>query len=224
MPEIGVGANRYTLILVGSVQKLRLQSWDALPRIDKTVEYAWKPGVWYTLKLTMIAGVASLLNVFHPVFQLAQDGRAGGVFHLFRAEDARHERALLPQVDAGLDGLLAGGVPAASGEEVHWLVDSDRTAGVFQSLDLSVADLETEGADAWRPIEIDRVRVSDRAGIPGTDVRSAHPACDHVGVHVRLQDLAYRREPGLTSDDAYWIVLAHILAGAQVQLLGAYHR
>jgi len=52
LPEIGIGANRYNLILVGELQKLRLMSWDALPRIDKTIDYAWKPGVWYRLKLT----------------------------------------------------------------------------------------------------------------------------------------------------------------------------
>jgi outer membrane protein assembly factor BamB len=52
LPEMGIGANRYNLILVGNVQKLRLMSWDALPRIDKTIDYAWKPGVWYRLKLT----------------------------------------------------------------------------------------------------------------------------------------------------------------------------
>lgn len=52
LPEIGIGANRYTLILVGQVQKLRLQSWDALPRVDKTVNYNWNPGVWYRFKLT----------------------------------------------------------------------------------------------------------------------------------------------------------------------------
>ena len=52
LPEIGIGANRYTLILAGNVQKLRLVSWDALPRIDKTIEFNWKPGVWYRLKLT----------------------------------------------------------------------------------------------------------------------------------------------------------------------------
>jgi outer membrane protein assembly factor BamB len=51
-PEIGVVANRYTLILDGNVEKLRLMSWDALPRIDKSVNFAWKPGVWYRLKLT----------------------------------------------------------------------------------------------------------------------------------------------------------------------------
>ena len=52
LPDIGVVANRYTLILGGNVQKLRLVSWDALPRIDKTVQFNWKPGVWYRLKLT----------------------------------------------------------------------------------------------------------------------------------------------------------------------------
>ena len=51
-PEMGIGANRYTLIMDGNVQKLRLMSWDALPRIDKSVSYEWKPGVWYRLKLT----------------------------------------------------------------------------------------------------------------------------------------------------------------------------
>jgi hypothetical protein len=52
MAEIGVVANRYSLILAGNVQKLRLMSWDAIPRIDKTVQFDWKPGVWYRLKLT----------------------------------------------------------------------------------------------------------------------------------------------------------------------------
>ena len=52
MPEIGVVANRYSLILAGNVQKLRLMSWDAIPRIDKTVQFDWKPRVWYRLKLT----------------------------------------------------------------------------------------------------------------------------------------------------------------------------
>ena len=51
-PEIGVGANRYTLIIAGEVQKLRLMSWDALPRIDQTIPFKWNPNAWYRLKLT----------------------------------------------------------------------------------------------------------------------------------------------------------------------------
>jgi outer membrane protein assembly factor BamB len=53
MPDMGVGANRYDLMLVGNTQQLRLVSWDALPRIDRTISYPWKPEVWYRLKLTV---------------------------------------------------------------------------------------------------------------------------------------------------------------------------
>lgn len=53
MPDVGIGANRYTLLLDGNKQRLRLVSWDALPRIDKTISYPWKPDVWYRLKLTV---------------------------------------------------------------------------------------------------------------------------------------------------------------------------
>jgi outer membrane protein assembly factor BamB len=53
MPDIGIDANRYTLMLVGNTQQLRLISWDALPRIDRTIQLPWKPGEWYTLKLTV---------------------------------------------------------------------------------------------------------------------------------------------------------------------------
>ena len=52
-PDVGIGANRYKLVLAGEIQKLRLVSWDVLPRIDKTIDYPWKAGVWYRLKLTV---------------------------------------------------------------------------------------------------------------------------------------------------------------------------
>jgi outer membrane protein assembly factor BamB len=57
MPDVGIVANRYTLMLAGNVQKLRIVAWDPLPRIDKTIQYEWKPGVWYRMKMTTeIAG------------------------------------------------------------------------------------------------------------------------------------------------------------------------
>jgi outer membrane protein assembly factor BamB len=52
LPDMGVEVNRYRLFLEGNTQKLRLVSWDALPRIDETISYPWKPGVWYHMKLT----------------------------------------------------------------------------------------------------------------------------------------------------------------------------
>src|SRR5262249_53940374 len=53
LPDMGIVANRYTLFLSGNIQKLRLNSWEALPRVDKTIPFEWQPGVWYHLKLTV---------------------------------------------------------------------------------------------------------------------------------------------------------------------------
>jgi outer membrane protein assembly factor BamB len=53
MPDMGVLANRYSLVLDGNKQILRLLCWDALPRVDKNVPFPWKPNVWYRLKLTV---------------------------------------------------------------------------------------------------------------------------------------------------------------------------
>ncbi len=54
LADVGITASRYTLLLDGNKQQLRLVSWDAVPRIDKTIDYAWKPGTWYHLKLTVV--------------------------------------------------------------------------------------------------------------------------------------------------------------------------
>ncbi len=53
LPDIGIEANRYTLFLGGNIQQLRLYSWDALPHIDKTIQFPWKPNTWYRMKLTV---------------------------------------------------------------------------------------------------------------------------------------------------------------------------
>jgi outer membrane protein assembly factor BamB len=51
MPDAGVSGNRYTLMLDGNKQRLRIVSWEALPRIEKSIDWAWEPNTWYTLKL-----------------------------------------------------------------------------------------------------------------------------------------------------------------------------
>lgn len=53
LPDMGVVANRYSFILEGNNQKLRIVSWDALPRVDQTVPFNIEPDVWYRLKLTV---------------------------------------------------------------------------------------------------------------------------------------------------------------------------
>ncbi|MCI0638295.1 MAG: PQQ-like beta-propeller repeat protein [Gemmataceae bacterium] len=53
LPEVGIVANRYTLLLAGNIQKLRIVSWDALPRLDRTAAFSWQKDQWYTMKLTV---------------------------------------------------------------------------------------------------------------------------------------------------------------------------
>ncbi|HZT78935.1 MAG TPA: PQQ-binding-like beta-propeller repeat protein, partial [Gemmataceae bacterium] len=59
LPDMGLINCRYTLLLTGIGQqggvgqKLSLQSWDAVPRIDQTVDFQWKPDTWYTMKLSV---------------------------------------------------------------------------------------------------------------------------------------------------------------------------
>src|SRR5207249_3590293 len=43
LPDAGVVNSRYSLILAGNKQQLRLVSWDALPRVDRTIDWPWKP-------------------------------------------------------------------------------------------------------------------------------------------------------------------------------------
>jgi outer membrane protein assembly factor BamB len=51
MSDLGITAQRYTLVLYGSSQQLKLESWE--PEIQRTVTkpFAWKPDAWYHLKL-----------------------------------------------------------------------------------------------------------------------------------------------------------------------------
>src|SRR5207244_3753888 len=52
LPDMGVVNSRYTFGLFGSTQQLRLTSWDALPRVDRSIIFPWKEDTWYRMKLT----------------------------------------------------------------------------------------------------------------------------------------------------------------------------
>jgi outer membrane protein assembly factor BamB len=53
MPDMGIIANRYTLMLDGNKQQLRLLSWEAVPRVDKSIAFPWKDNAWYRMKFTV---------------------------------------------------------------------------------------------------------------------------------------------------------------------------
>jgi hypothetical protein len=49
--DLGITAQRYSLVLYGNDQLLKIESWE--PETARTVKvpYAWKPDAWYHLKL-----------------------------------------------------------------------------------------------------------------------------------------------------------------------------
>jgi hypothetical protein len=50
MPDIGLIAQGYTFALQGEHQKLQISAWDAQLRVEKTIDFPWKPDTWYTMK------------------------------------------------------------------------------------------------------------------------------------------------------------------------------
>jgi hypothetical protein len=53
LPDVGVVANRYVLMLKGATQELYIASWEDRPRVAKWITYKWKPDTWYHFKLTV---------------------------------------------------------------------------------------------------------------------------------------------------------------------------
>jgi outer membrane protein assembly factor BamB len=49
--DIGITAQRYSLVLYGNAQKLRLEPWEPETQRTKAADFAWKADTWYRLKL-----------------------------------------------------------------------------------------------------------------------------------------------------------------------------
>jgi outer membrane protein assembly factor BamB len=51
MSDVGITAQRYSLVLYGTSQRLKIEPWE--PETQRTVSkpFAWKPNAWYRLKL-----------------------------------------------------------------------------------------------------------------------------------------------------------------------------
>jgi hypothetical protein len=58
LPDMGVVNSRYTLQISGKKQEVRILSWEAVPRVDKTLSFAFKPQVWYSMRLVVEADAA----------------------------------------------------------------------------------------------------------------------------------------------------------------------
>ncbi len=51
MGDIGITGQRYSLVLYGNSQQLKLEPWEPEIQRTVTVPFAWKPDAWYHLKL-----------------------------------------------------------------------------------------------------------------------------------------------------------------------------
>jgi len=51
MPDMGLIAQGYALDLQGQSQLVEVRTWVTQRRMAQAADYAWKPGIWYTLKL-----------------------------------------------------------------------------------------------------------------------------------------------------------------------------
>jgi len=49
--DVGITAQRYSLILYGNSQRLKLEPWEPETARTVTAPFAWKPDTWYRLKL-----------------------------------------------------------------------------------------------------------------------------------------------------------------------------
>ena len=49
--DIGITAQRYSLILYGTSQRLKIEPWEPETARSVTMPFAWKPDTWYRLKL-----------------------------------------------------------------------------------------------------------------------------------------------------------------------------
>jgi hypothetical protein len=51
MADVGVTVQRYSLVLYGTTQRLKLEPWEPETQRSVVVPFSWKPDAWYTLKL-----------------------------------------------------------------------------------------------------------------------------------------------------------------------------
>jgi hypothetical protein len=95
LTDIGLIANGYTLDLQGNLQKLEVRSWPSERRMAQVVDFAWEPGVWYTMKMKVEVDQAKAI-VMGKVWKR---GEAEPADWTIRVEDAT-------PIPAGSPGLV----------------------------------------------------------------------------------------------------------------------
>ncbi len=88
--------------------------------------------------------------------------------------------------------------------------------------ELSVCQLEASAYYARRPVEAGALAVSEGNWHQRAVMAAPHPPAHKMRECEGLQNLPYCRQTALSPDDRHRVVLSDVLAGNQVELLGAY--
>jgi len=106
LPDMGLVANRYSFMLAGNTQQLRLVSWDALPRVDKSIAFPWKEGAWYTMKLTTKSASNGVMVSAKVWLQGAKEPEAWTVEFLDPVPNRQGSAAIYANATGILDGRV----------------------------------------------------------------------------------------------------------------------
>ena len=85
MADVGVTVQRYSLVLYGTTQRLKLEPWEPETQRSVVVPFEWKPDAWYTMKLRVE-------NLPNGAGARARQGMAGGRARAGRVAD-RQDRS-----------------------------------------------------------------------------------------------------------------------------------
>jgi outer membrane protein assembly factor BamB len=112
LPNIALVNTRYTFVLMGNTQRLRLLAWTPQPRLEKTIPFPWKPDVWYTMKVRVEEeGGRALVRG-----KAWQRGEAEPEGWSVEMEDPKPHRSGSP----ALQGYSAGITARSPGAEIHY--------------------------------------------------------------------------------------------------------
>lgn len=71
--DMGIINNRYRLVLKGNQNNLRIEAWDAMPRVAVDVDFAIKPKTWYRLKFKVeVSEGGKEANLFGKAWERGQ--------------------------------------------------------------------------------------------------------------------------------------------------------
>jgi hypothetical protein len=77
MTDIGITAQRYSLVLYGNRQQLKLEPWEPETARSATVPFAWKADAWYHLKLRVENTADGKVRALGKAWEVGQAEPAG---------------------------------------------------------------------------------------------------------------------------------------------------